>query len=80
PRAGARSPAAPRPGAPPPATAAAQLRSLRSAGFSAGDAVKALMTMGYFTVGAVLAEPAGDREAGVGGGPGEQAARSRGGR
>ncbi|HDN3225229.1 TPA: TetR/AcrR family transcriptional regulator C-terminal domain-containing protein, partial [Escherichia coli] len=40
-------------------TADAQLRFLCEAGFSAGDAVNALMTISYFTVGAVLEEQAG---------------------
>ncbi|MDD8539145.1 TetR/AcrR family transcriptional regulator C-terminal domain-containing protein, partial [Escherichia coli] len=42
-------------------TADAQLRFLCEAGFSAGDAVNALMTISYFTVGAVLEEQAGER-------------------
>ncbi|HEE4729701.1 TPA: TetR/AcrR family transcriptional regulator C-terminal domain-containing protein, partial [Klebsiella pneumoniae] len=48
-----------RPGAPQMETADAQLRFLCEAGFSAGDAVNALMTISYFTVGAVLEEQAG---------------------
>ncbi len=36
--------------------------------FSAGDAVNALMTISYFTVGAVLEEQAGDSDAGERGG------------
>ncbi len=43
------------------------------AGFSAGDAVNALMTISYFTVGAVLEEQAGDSDAGERGGTVEQA-------
>ncbi|WP_434478018.1 TetR/AcrR family transcriptional regulator C-terminal domain-containing protein [Escherichia coli] len=43
-----------RPGAPQMETADAQLRFLCEAGFSAGDAVNALMTISYFTVGACL--------------------------
>ena len=42
-------------------------------GFSAGDAVNALMTISYFTVGAVLEEQAGDSDAGERGGTVEQA-------
>nr|WP_282915952.1 TetR/AcrR family transcriptional regulator C-terminal domain-containing protein [Escherichia coli] len=41
--------------------------------FSAGDAVNALMTISYFTVGAVLEEQAGDSDAGERGGTVEQA-------
>ncbi len=51
----------------------AQLRFLCEAGFSAGDAVNALMTISYFTVGAVLEEQAGDSDAGERGGTVEQA-------
>ena len=54
-------------------TADAQLRFLCEAGFSAGDAVNALMTISYFTVGAVLEEQAGDSDAGERGGTVEQA-------
>ncbi len=43
------------------------------AGFSAWDAVNALMTISYFTVGAVLEEQAGDSDAGERGGTVEQA-------
>ncbi|MDW5703934.1 TetR/AcrR family transcriptional regulator C-terminal domain-containing protein [Escherichia coli] len=50
-----------------------QLRFLCEAGFSAGDAVNALMTISYFTVGAVLEEQAGDSDAGERGGTVEQA-------
>ncbi|OKN41835.1 tetracycline repressor protein, partial [Klebsiella pneumoniae] len=64
---------APRPGAPQMETADAQLRFLCEAGFSAGDAVNALMTISYFTVGAVLEEQAGDSDAGERGGTVEQA-------
>ncbi|WP_370555148.1 TetR/AcrR family transcriptional regulator C-terminal domain-containing protein [Edwardsiella tarda] len=46
---------------------------LCEAGFSAGDAVNALMTISYFTVGAVLEEQAGDSDAGERGGTVEQA-------
>ncbi len=62
-----------RPGAPQMETADAQLRFLCEAGFSAGDAVNALMTISYFTVGAVLEEQAGDSDAGERGGTVEQA-------
>ncbi|RQN54903.1 TetR family transcriptional regulator, partial [Escherichia coli] len=48
-------------------------RFLCEAGFSAGDAVNALMTISYFTVGAVLEEQAGDSDAGERGGTVEQA-------
>ncbi len=58
-RDGARIHAGTRPGAPQMETADAQLRFLCEAGFSAGDAVNALMTISYFTVGAVLEEQAG---------------------
>ncbi|MFV2879898.1 tetracycline resistance transcriptional repressor TetR [Escherichia coli] len=57
-RDGARIHAGTRPGAPQMETADAQLRFLCEAGFSAGDAVNALMTISYFTVGAVLEEQA----------------------
>ena len=60
-RDGARIHAGTRPGAPQMETADAQLRFLCEAGFSAGDAVNALMTISYFTVGAVLEEQAGER-------------------
>ncbi len=51
-----------RPGALQMETADAQLASsFREAGFSAGDAVNALMTISYFTAGAVLEEQAGDK-------------------
>ena len=50
-----------------------QPRFLCEAGFSAGDAVNALMTISYFTVGAVLEEQAGDSDAGERGGTVEQA-------
>lgn len=50
-RDGARIHAGTRPGAPQMETADAQLRFLCEAGFSAGDAVNALMTISYFTVG-----------------------------
>ncbi len=72
-RDGARIHAGTRPGAPQMETADAQLRFLREAGFSAGDAVNALMTISYFTVGAVLEEQAGDSDAGERGGTVEQA-------
>ncbi len=62
-RDGARIHAGTRPGAPQMETADAQLRFLCEAGFSAGDAVNALMTISYFTVGAVLEEQAGDSDA-----------------
>ncbi|EOG8945695.1 tetracycline resistance transcriptional repressor TetR(A) [Klebsiella pneumoniae] len=58
-RDGARIHAGTRPGAPQMETADAQLRFLCEAGFSAVDAVNALMTISYFTVGAVLEEQAG---------------------
>lgn len=58
-RDGARIHAGTRPGAPQMETADAQLSLLCEAGFSAGDAVNALMTISYFTVGAVLEEQAG---------------------
>ncbi len=58
-REGPRIHAGTRPGAPQMETADAQLRFLCEAGFSAGDAVNALMTISYFTVGAVLEEQAG---------------------
>ncbi len=58
-RDGARIHAGTRPGAPQMETADAQLRFLCEAGFSARDAVNALMTISYFTVGAVLEEQAG---------------------
>ena len=48
-RDGARIHAGTRPGAPQMETADAQLRFLCEAGFSAGDAVNALMTISYFT-------------------------------
>ena len=67
-RDGARIHAGTRPGAPQMETADAQLRFLCEAGFSAGDAVNALMTISYFTVGAVLEEQAGDSDAGERGG------------
>ncbi len=51
----------------------AQLSLLCEAGFSAWDAVNALMTISYFTVGAVLEEQAGDSDAGERGGTIEQA-------
>ncbi len=70
---GARIHAGTRPGAPQMETADAQLRFLCEAGFSAGDAVNALMTISYFTVGAVLEEQAGDSDAGERGGTVEQA-------
>ncbi len=69
----ARAHAGTRPGAPQMETADAQLRFLCEAGFSAGDAVNALMTISYFTVGAVLEEQAGDSDAGERGGTVEQA-------
>lgn len=69
-RDGARIHAGTRPGAPQMETADAQLRFLCEAGFSAGDAVNALMTISYFTVGAVLEEQAGDSDAGERGGTG----------
>lgn len=72
-RDGARIHAGTRPGAPQMETADAQLRFLCEAGFSAGDAVNALMTISYFTVGAVLEEQAGDSDAGERGGTVEQA-------
>ncbi len=72
-RDGARIHAGTRPGAPQMETADAQLRFLCEAGFSAGDAVDALMTIGCFTVGAVLQEQAGGRDAGERGGTVEQA-------
>ena len=53
-RDGARIHAGTRPGAPQMETADAQLRFLCEAGFSAGDAVNALMTISYFTVGAAI--------------------------
>ncbi|ERO93874.1 tetracycline repressor protein class A transposon 1721 [Escherichia coli BWH 24] len=53
-RDGARIHAGTRPGAPQMETADAQLRFLCEAGFSAGDAVNALMTISYFTVGPCL--------------------------
>ncbi|WP_407229156.1 TetR/AcrR family transcriptional regulator C-terminal domain-containing protein [Escherichia coli] len=59
-RDGARIHAGTRPGAPQMETADAQLRFLCEAGFSAGDAVNALMTISYFTCcWAVLEEQAG---------------------
>ncbi|GHL78412.1 TetR family transcriptional regulator [Escherichia coli] len=76
-RDGARIHAGTRPGAPQMETADAQLRFLCEAGFSAGDAVNALMTISYFTVGAVLEEQAGDSDAGERGGTVEQAPLSR---
>nr|WP_232381252.1 tetracycline resistance transcriptional repressor TetR [Escherichia coli] len=72
-RDGARIHAGTRPGAPQMETADAQLSLLCEAGFSAGDAVNALMTISYFTVGAVLEEQAGDSDAGERGGTVEQA-------
>ncbi|MBS2140972.1 TetR/AcrR family transcriptional regulator C-terminal domain-containing protein, partial [Escherichia coli] len=71
-RVGARLHAGKRPGAPQMETADAQLRFLCEAGFSAGDAVNALMTISYFTFGAGLEEQAGDSDAGQAGGPVEQ--------
>ncbi|EBG7836871.1 tetracycline resistance transcriptional repressor TetR [Salmonella enterica] len=62
-RDGARIHAGTRPGAPQMETADAQLRFLCEAGFSAGDAVNALMTISYFTVGAVLEQQASEADA-----------------
>ncbi|MDC9135188.1 TetR/AcrR family transcriptional regulator C-terminal domain-containing protein [Escherichia coli] len=73
-RDGARIHAGTRPGAPQMETVrrAASL-PLRGGFFSTGDAVNALMTISYFTVGAVLEEQAGDSDAGERGGTVEQA-------
>lgn len=72
-RDGARIHAGTRPGAPQMEVVDAQLRFLCEAGFSAWDAVNALMTISYFTVGAVLEEQAGDSDAGERDGTIEQA-------
>ncbi|PSS64502.1 TetR family transcriptional regulator [Ensifer sp. NM-2] len=72
-RDGARIHAGTRPGAPQMETAEAQLRFLCEAGFSVGEAVYALMTISYFTVGAVLEQQAGDSDTGERGGTIEQA-------
>ncbi len=50
----------------------AQLLFPPPAGFFGRDAVNALMTISYFTVGAVLEEQAGDSDAGERGGTVEQ--------
>ncbi|MHC6280278.1 TetR/AcrR family transcriptional regulator C-terminal domain-containing protein [Escherichia coli] len=70
-RDGARIHAGTRPGAPQMETAERPASSARRVW--AGDAVNALMTIGCWTVGAVLEEQAGDSDAGERGGTVEQA-------
>ena len=72
-RDGARIHAGTRPGAPQMETGRRAASLPLRGGFSAGDAVNALMTISYFTVGAVLEEQAGDSDAGERGGTVEQA-------
>jgi TetR/AcrR family tetracycline transcriptional repressor len=61
-RDGARIHAGTRPRAPQIKTAEVQLRFLAGAGFSASDATYALMTISYFTVGAVLEQQADEAD------------------
>jgi TetR/AcrR family transcriptional regulator, tetracycline repressor protein len=63
-RDGARIHAGTRPSAPQLGAAEAQLRFLCEAGFSVSDAVNALTTISYFTVGAVLEQQASEKDAG----------------
>lgn len=67
-RDGARIHAGTRPRASQMETSEAQLRFLCTAGFSAGDAIHALMAISYFTVGAVLEQQADKGNAGARGG------------
>ncbi|KQU96000.1 TetR family transcriptional regulator [Ensifer sp. Root31] len=63
-RDGARIHAGTRPSAPLLGAAEAQLRLLCDAGFSASDAAHALITISYFTVGAVLEQQAREKDDG----------------